>query len=204
MTTLTEEQTKILDAALREFELHGFSGTSMETIATTANIPKRAIYRHYLDKESILDAIVDMFKSLCKEQPTTPYSPNFPIHAQFSELVLNLFHNFNDKEKIRLTRIILPELVRRPELTKALPSIVTKKQFPSFPSFLWIKEAIMAGGLRQADSTVAFLQLIALIRSTTLWPMLVEGREPLNETKMQTEAEQVVDFFLAYYKAEGR
>lgn len=55
------EQTRraIMGAALRTFERHGISRTTMEHIAKTAGVTRGAIYWHFADKEALLRAIRD-------------------------------------------------------------------------------------------------------------------------------------------------
>jgi AcrR family transcriptional regulator len=54
---------KIFDAAVDLFSLKGFSDVSVREIARQAGIREGSIYNHYKNKEAILDAIIDYFKS---------------------------------------------------------------------------------------------------------------------------------------------
>ena len=55
------EQTRrrIMSAALRTFDRHGISRTTMEHIADAAGVTRGAIYWHFADKQALLAAIRD-------------------------------------------------------------------------------------------------------------------------------------------------
>ena len=55
------EQTRrsIMGAALRTFDEHGISRTTMEHIAKTAGVTRGAVYWHFADKQALLRAIRD-------------------------------------------------------------------------------------------------------------------------------------------------
>ncbi len=54
---------KIFDASVDLFSKKGFSDVSVREIAKEAGIREGSIYNHYKNKEAILDAIINYFKS---------------------------------------------------------------------------------------------------------------------------------------------
>ena len=50
---------KILDAALALFAENGYNGTSVEQIAGIVGIKAPSLYKHYIGKEDILNALID-------------------------------------------------------------------------------------------------------------------------------------------------
>lgn len=54
---------KIFDASVDLFSKKGFNDVSVREIAKQAGIREGSIYNHYKNKEAILDAIIDFFKS---------------------------------------------------------------------------------------------------------------------------------------------
>jgi AcrR family transcriptional regulator len=54
---------KIFDASVDLFSKKGFNDVSVREIAKKAGIREGSIYNHYQNKEAILDAIIDYFKS---------------------------------------------------------------------------------------------------------------------------------------------
>lgn len=49
----------VLDAALRMFVKHGYAGTSMDAIATTAGVTKPVVYECYPSKEELFSALLE-------------------------------------------------------------------------------------------------------------------------------------------------
>jgi AcrR family transcriptional regulator len=50
---------QILNAATALFLAHGFDGTAMDTVASTAGIPKSTLYKRYTDKKALLRAVME-------------------------------------------------------------------------------------------------------------------------------------------------
>ena len=64
---MADTKERIMKTALRLFAESGFSGTSMNDIATELGITKGALYKHYSGKQDILDSIVKrMEKNDCE------------------------------------------------------------------------------------------------------------------------------------------
>jgi AcrR family transcriptional regulator len=54
-----ERERRILDAALREFDLEGFRGASVERIAEAAGITKALVYQYFGSKEGVYTACAE-------------------------------------------------------------------------------------------------------------------------------------------------
>jgi len=54
---------KIFDVSLELFSQKGYNGVSIREIAREVGIRESSIYNHYKNKEAILDAIIDYFKT---------------------------------------------------------------------------------------------------------------------------------------------
>ncbi|MEA3222818.1 MAG: TetR/AcrR family transcriptional regulator [Thermodesulfobacteriota bacterium] len=54
----TNKRRKILNAAEKEFALHGFSGARMMTIAKAAGLDKATIYHYFRAKQDLYDAVL--------------------------------------------------------------------------------------------------------------------------------------------------
>jgi len=53
-----ETREKILKAAIRLFSVHGVDGVSMRAVAARVGVTPMALYRHFNDKEALIDALV--------------------------------------------------------------------------------------------------------------------------------------------------
>ena len=56
---MTEKQRKILNTALKLFAQQGFDSTSTFKVATEAGVSEGLIFRHYKNKQGLLDAIIE-------------------------------------------------------------------------------------------------------------------------------------------------
>ena len=57
---MTEKQERILDTALRLFAELGYSATSTSKVAKEAGVSEGLIFRHFQNKEGLLDAIMKL------------------------------------------------------------------------------------------------------------------------------------------------
>lgn len=64
---MTEKQEKILEAALHLFAKEGFHATSTKKIAKLAGVSEGLIFRHFDNKESLLQAILDEGENRLKD-----------------------------------------------------------------------------------------------------------------------------------------
>jgi AcrR family transcriptional regulator len=60
---VTEKQEKILRVALKLFAAKGYDGTSTSKIAQVAKVSEGLIFRHFKNKEGLLNAILDQGKN---------------------------------------------------------------------------------------------------------------------------------------------
>ena len=57
---MTEKQEKIINAALKLFAEEGFKSTSTSKVAKEAGVSEGLIFRHFQNKEGLLEAIIKM------------------------------------------------------------------------------------------------------------------------------------------------
>ncbi len=54
-----QTQEKILQAATQAFSVHGFNGTSMQSIADAANVPKANVHYYFKNKVGVYTAVLE-------------------------------------------------------------------------------------------------------------------------------------------------
>lgn len=64
---MTEKQEKILNAALHLFATMGFASTSTSKVAKQAGVSEGLIFRHFKNKEGLLEAILTQGKAAARE-----------------------------------------------------------------------------------------------------------------------------------------
>ncbi|BDQ37258.1 TetR family transcriptional regulator [Pseudodesulfovibrio nedwellii] len=197
MKTMSKKQLDIILAATSEFEMRGFSGTSMEKIAAAAGVSKRTLYKYYGSKEVVFSAIIKHLQQSTSLEQCPQYLSEKPLREQLVEVIHAMLMHLNEEEHIRLARIVISEVVRKPELSDILSDTV---DFTSNAPFQWICSAINDGSLRQVEPTKALTHLTGLVKSIGLWSRLIFCAPALNEEEMRTFSEEYADFFLSYYQ----
>lgn len=198
---MTNEQTKkaaIIEAAIEQFERHGFSETSMEDIAARADVSRRAIQRLFLDKRALFQAVVEELTVATLDLPLPAYTPGFPIHDQLQELIRTLFSFFGNQRTCRLLRLVIAELARQPELAggQQRNSGAIHRRLTA-----WMEDAIKHGALREGSPDLAAQRLLAQTQALTLWPIMLRN-EHLRD--YDQPAQDITEFFLNYYGIDGR
>lgn len=113
-----QKREQILQGAMQVFLQSGYAGTSMDRVAAEAGVAKQTIYSHFQDKEGLFKALMeqvtlDRFRSvLCLEDfegdPT----------VRLRQLAETYLTNVADQNYLSLTRIIIGESERFPELAR--------------------------------------------------------------------------------------
>jgi len=61
-------KTKILYAALDMFSKNGYEGTNLRDLASTLDISKSALYKHYTSKEDIFNSLIDEIEAYYQKE----------------------------------------------------------------------------------------------------------------------------------------
>lgn len=64
---MTEKQQKIVEAAQRLFATEGYAATSTSKVAKEAGVSEGLIFRHFGNKEGLLQAVIDMGMDRAKQ-----------------------------------------------------------------------------------------------------------------------------------------
>lgn len=106
---------QILDAALSEFSLRGFDGTTVERIAQHVGLTKAGLYAHFDSKDAIFDALL----------AGAMFSPSIPQHWQWVEgasledtvdhFLDVVYTSIDDPRTRAIFRLLIAESGRSPE-----------------------------------------------------------------------------------------
>jgi len=152
----------ILAAAKRSFLAAGFGAVSMDTIAREAGVSKATVYAHFAGKEELFGAVIERE---C-ERYFAPFSVSEldPCDVRASLMVLG--RRFLDlllsPDALALHRIILAEVTRFPVLGEVFWRAGPERERVQIEAFL--ERAIAAHSLAPADTRLAAVQFVALIR----------------------------------------
>ncbi len=149
---------QILKAAQEEFVLHGFKGTSMQSIADRAQLPKANIHYYFKNKANLYQAVLEDIISAWNQVLTdmTPESDPAEVLKKFIHSKMQLSYTNPNGSKIFAMEII-----------QGAPHI---KQYISKDMRAWVKEKsqviqswIDQGKMRSVDP----IHLIFMIWATT-------------------------------------
>jgi AcrR family transcriptional regulator len=151
----------ILDAALKVFAAQGYSGASMDAVASEAGVTKPTLYSYFPSKESLFqammlgkrDAMLDVF-----EHPSDQgMVADLLVFAwSYADMVMH-------PELLSLARLIIGEVQRFPEIGRAYQASGPDQLLRGIMRYLDIQRR--AGRLEFADTELAAQDLWGLILS---------------------------------------
>lgn len=194
---LTDKKRKnILEAAVQEFQEHGFRGAKTTRIAKNAGVSSRTLYNHFESKEVLFQEISE---AMIKEKGAidqVPFDPDRDLKTQFEELITKYVEKLTEPETIAITRMVTAEMLIDQKRSKAYASEVAKLQNPITKL---IAEAMEAGAIRSGDAHYASRQLHSLIREFFYTPQFMLGSSE-DTTGVMSDC---LDMFLAHYAAKS-
>jgi TetR/AcrR family transcriptional regulator of autoinduction and epiphytic fitness len=96
----------ILEGAIKVFTENGFDTSSMDKIAEVAGVSKRTIYNHFINKESLFQAIVaDFLKERDKIKPIE-YSKSLSLSEQLRGFAEAELYLINDPVRRSLSKLL--------------------------------------------------------------------------------------------------
>lgn len=194
---LTERKREdIVEAATSEFKANGFSATSMDRIAASAQVSKRTVYNHFESKEVLFQAITQELCDRAMLVSDHPYDPAIPVKTQLLAIAQQEISLLTSADFLDMVKMITSESLASPELTRT--------NFENFQDtgigvVKWVKKASEDGKLSVTDPVSAGKQFIGLIETFALWPQLY-GVKPIPRKKeQQTIVDSAVEMFLCRY-----
>lgn len=117
----SERRTQIVDAALEEFASQGFRGATIKRIARRAGLQSQAlIYWYFSSKEELFQAVLGRHLPILQLM----LDPAALLDRPPEEVLPQLAHAYlamaDRLAAQRLLRLILPEVIRRPEMADQL------------------------------------------------------------------------------------
>jgi AcrR family transcriptional regulator len=110
---------QILQGAMQVFLQYGYAGTSMDRVATQANVSKHTIYHHFQSKQGLFTALIERLVirhfqvEFGCELPLT--EPPADVLRRLAKIVLG---RMDDPEYIAFVRLMIAESGKRPDLAQ--------------------------------------------------------------------------------------
>ncbi len=110
------KHARILDAALREFSMNGFSGASMQSIARRAEVSKPTLYQYIGTKEDIFRAVLDQGRSTIVAPLKNPSDTGMP--AVLWDFAWGYARYVLHPDNLSIARLIIGEAERVPDIAR--------------------------------------------------------------------------------------
>ena len=94
---MTSKQERILSTALQMFADSGYHATSTSKIARAAGVSEGLIFRHYINKEGLLEAIMDEARQRLEVAYEQLLSPEVAPREALKEILSMPFHISEDE-----------------------------------------------------------------------------------------------------------
>ena len=190
-----EKQQRILEAALKEFSMNGFSGASMETIAKRSNVSKPTLYQYFGNKKNLLSAVLNL----------GTYEILAPLRSSSQESLAQTLWNFSwsyakfvlRADTLSLARLIIGEAERNPVVSREYQEAGPLKALSGIFEYLRIQK-----NKRSIDYDD--IELAA----QSLWNLILSGprefhlHNPNEEMEIKTISKYIyhgLKVFLSYY-----
>jgi len=143
---------RILAAAERIHQREGLDAVSMRRIADEVGLTPMALYRHYRDKDALLDALVDEGFARWERYLATAAAAPTPVERVRSALTAYVGFALGEPKLFQLMY-----LVPRPNLPETPASLRTTTS-PAFGAMIAaVQEAMAAGDIRAGDASELIL-----------------------------------------------
>jgi len=195
----TTKRDVILSAATRVFLRNGYSGSSMDLVATEAKVARRTLYNQFPEgKEALFRSVIERVWSA------------FPINdivakaETVSDPEIGLRHIatavaefWQPQPAIDFFRMIIAEGPRFPDLVQSFFDNGKTPAMNAIRSYLEKLHELKK--LNILDSERATRQFLGLIDEPLLWIRIIGRHEVFSTAQRKKVVDEAVDIFLGYY-----
>ena len=162
----TASKEPILAAAVELFRNHGFTGTSMQDIATAANLSRPALYYHFKNKEEILRNLVEAVTVKTQRETARIASTATSDHAGTLRAVV-FAHAVSLLEHPQHFAVLQRDERHLPERVQAMQEKAKRELFDTFTRL--IRAGTSKGAFRECDPVVTAFCIFGMCSWTVQW-----------------------------------
>lgn len=191
----------IQEAGTVVFLRRGYEATSMDLIASEANVSKQTIYKHFHSKEELFKAIItDMTASLFASLSISEAAKSSPERVLRS-FALEFLETMLEPSSLALYRLVVAEAARFPELGAALFAAGPARLMRMLADYLeW---ETRRGGLAVDDAERAAEQLLGMLTGRLQLRVLFNARAAPTQAELNSRVDYALSSFLKLH-APGR
>ena len=196
---MSTKRDDILTAAITVFLEEGLKGARMERIADEASVSKRTLYKHFGDKNALLEAIHALVLTRLSNIAVPAFDATLDLKAQLRVALLAYIKQMATPDFVRHAQVLLGEFIRDPALAQ---KCYAEFRAIDAPLANVLSAAMQAGLLRQDTPLEACDVLLALFKTTIMDPLIYNMMPdaPTEQDFDQIATESVDAFLLLYGK----
>ena len=196
MKLTDRKKQQIILGAVEEFHKNGFSGTSMDAIAQTAEVSKRTVYNHFASKDDLFEGIVQHMFGMVLETSPDAYDAAVDFVEQLKTIARKKIELFVSEEFINLSRVVMPEALHNPEKMQQAMA-----QMSSIESDMinWFQQAINDKRIKQQNAEEVCSTFMGMVKMDSYWPRLLKGMPVPTPNEIDEMVEKTITMFSCYY-----
>jgi AcrR family transcriptional regulator len=198
-STRDERRESILKVAREVFFEHGYTATSMSTIAARLGGSKGTLYNYFKNKEELFEAQV---RERCGQAADRILEVS--VEGEPAETLTRLgeqyLQHLYSEETVQMFRILVAEAQRSPELARVFYEVGPARGQRGLQDYLQAAQA--RGSLQVADCALAAEQFLSLCKGRTHLQFLLNLIPPLKPEQIRVQIAQAVSAFMTLYGAK--
>lgn len=190
----------ILAAAQQLFLANGFGGTSMDQVAAAAAVSKQTIYKHFIDKETLLrEVVMNVLQVRDGGIPATLFTEGEgSIEERLRSFARNFLNGVMQAHVLKLRRLVIAEAARFPELGRAFYDLGHRRAVEQLSAAF--HEAANLHAVPMRDPELAAEHFLSLILSAPLDQSMLLGDDiRFTRSALARNADEGVTAFLRAY-----
>ncbi|WP_415404785.1 TetR/AcrR family transcriptional regulator [Tateyamaria sp. SN3-11] len=181
--------TDIIDAAVQEFGIKGYSATTIGSIAARARIARSTVYLYFEDKEALIkEAFRVRVGNVVTDARPSGAAADQPFADVLSHMLGKMYARLVDKDTIVLLRVLIAEGRQFPELTQFYHDTILTVAQDTMSRLL--ADGVARGEVRPEALDYDPKLIMAPIIMAAIWRLTFEEIAPLD---MQRLVENHVD-----------
>jgi AcrR family transcriptional regulator len=167
----------------------------MDTIASSADVSKRTIYKHFINKYNLFAAVVRL---LCEETIAPPIdaigASNESPEQVLADLGIHFLTSFYSSEQIKLFRLVVSDSHRVPELGKMMLDQAVDKTEELISEYLLQQQEL--GAMHLPSPEIAASQFLGLLKTNLQMKLLFGQRKHVSEEEIRQTVQSCVEIFM--------
>lgn len=194
-----DRHAAIVAAALLEFSLHGYAGTSLSSIARRAGVSRSRVRRVFPNKEEAFREVVrtTVLKAHARDSiPAATFAP--AVEEDAAEAVRRIarayWHAMRAPELAGILRLTMGELLRFPELAVLHTAQSLERMLHTLERI--VVEGVRRGELRTPDPRGTARALLAVLVAQALWFAYPDVYAGLTGSDREQSAEATIEVLI--------